>query len=98
MLKTKPIIATPYVKVLRNGQITLPRKYRRVLGIDEGHILEIILEKSKVILKPKVLTDKESILSPQGELKIREALEDIKKGRVSKVYDNVDELMKDLNS
>lgn len=95
MLKTT---ATPYVKVLRNGQITLPKEYRRILGINEGHILEVILEKSKVILKPKILVDKTSTLSKNGIKRILEALEEVKRGKVSKSYNNVDELMKDLNS
>ncbi len=98
VLKSKGAIEMPYVKVLRNGQITLPKEYRKVLGIDEGQILEVVLEKSRVVLKPKTLIDMTSALSATGKKKIKEALEDIKKGRVSKAYDNVDEMIKDLDS
>ncbi len=48
----------PYVKVLRGGQITMPKELREVLEIKEGDILEVQMEKNKVVLKPKVLVDK----------------------------------------
>ena len=47
------------VKVLRHGQITLPKTLREVLDIKEGDILEIELERSHLILKTKILVDKE---------------------------------------
>jgi AbrB family looped-hinge helix DNA binding protein len=49
------------VKVLRHGQITLPKTLREVLDIKEGDILEIELEKSHLVLKTKVLVDKEEV-------------------------------------
>jgi len=49
----------PFVKVLRGGQITMPKELREVLEIKEGDILEVQMEESKVILKPKVLVDKD---------------------------------------
>ena len=49
----------PYVRVLRGGQITMPKKLRRSLEIKEGDILEIEMENKKVVLKPKVLADKD---------------------------------------
>jgi AbrB family looped-hinge helix DNA binding protein len=47
------------VKVLRHGQITLPKTLREELDIREGDILEIELERSRLILKTKMLVDKE---------------------------------------
>ena len=88
----------PFVKVLRHGQITLPKEYRKALGIGEGQILKAELEKSRVILKPIAFVEKGPTLSPKGKKKIKEALEAYKKGKVSKVYDNVEEMIKDLNS
>jgi AbrB family looped-hinge helix DNA binding protein len=49
----------PFVKVLRGGQITMPKELREVLEIKEGDILEVQVEKNKVVLKPKVLLDKD---------------------------------------
>jgi AbrB family looped-hinge helix DNA binding protein len=48
-----------YVKVLRGGQITMPKPVRQALEIEEGDLLEVEMENHKVILKPKALTDKE---------------------------------------
>ena len=47
------------VKVLRHGQITLPKTLREILDIKEGDILEIELERSHLVLKTKILVDKE---------------------------------------
>ncbi len=49
----------PFVRVLRGGQITMPKELRKVLEIKEGDILEVEMEKNKVVLKPKVLVDKD---------------------------------------
>jgi AbrB family looped-hinge helix DNA binding protein len=48
-----------FVKVLRGGQITMPKELRKVLEIKEGDILEVQMEKNKVVLKPKILVDKD---------------------------------------
>ncbi|MBM4289010.1 MAG: AbrB/MazE/SpoVT family DNA-binding domain-containing protein [Deltaproteobacteria bacterium] len=47
------------VKVLRHGQITLPKTLREILDIKEGDLLEIELEKSHLIIKTKVLVDRQ---------------------------------------
>ena len=48
-----------YVRVLRGGQITMPKELRESLEIKEGDILEVEMENRKVVLKPKVLVDKD---------------------------------------
>lgn len=50
----------PLVKVVRNGQITLPAKLREAMNIKEGDYLEIeVEEQGKIVLKPKAMVDKE---------------------------------------
>ena len=49
----------PYVRVLRGGQITMPKRFRTALEIKEGDVLEMKMENHKIILKPKALADKE---------------------------------------
>lgn len=88
----------PVIKVIRHGQITLPKEFRDALGIDEGQILEAELENSRIVLKPLAFVERGSVLSSKGKQKVKEALEDIKKGAVSKTYDDVDEMIKDLES
>jgi len=87
----------PLVKVLRNGQITMPKGFRKVLGIKEGDVLEASLGKTGVLLKPKVLVDRESILSKKGERKIKEALDAYRKGE-AKSFKNAGDLIQELNS
>jgi AbrB family looped-hinge helix DNA binding protein len=87
----------PVVKILRHGQITLPKEIRKILGVEEGDLLEVGLENARVFLRPKILVDKESVLSEAGEIKIKEALEALEKGKV-KEFDNVDDLISELNS
>jgi AbrB family looped-hinge helix DNA binding protein len=49
----------PIVHTLRYGQITLPKKFRETLNIQEGDILEAQLEDGKIILTPKTLIDRD---------------------------------------
>lgn len=87
----------PVVKILRHGQITLPKEIRKILGVQEGDLLELELENARIFLQPKVLVDKETVLSEAGKVKIKEALEAIEKKEV-KEFDNVDDLIRELNS
>jgi AbrB family looped-hinge helix DNA binding protein len=87
----------PVVKILRHGQITLPKEIRKILGVEEGDLLELGLENARVFLQPKILVDKESVLSEAGEIKIKEALGALEKREV-KEFDNVDDLISELNS
>ena len=86
-----------YSKVTRNGQITLPAPVRRSLDIEEGDLIEIEVIDEKAVLSPKRLVDKSQAYFwtkkwQEGE-KAAEA--DIKTKRV-KVFDTVEELVKDL--
>jgi AbrB family looped-hinge helix DNA binding protein len=87
----------PVVKILRHGQITLPKEIRKILGVEEGDLLELGLENARVFLQPKTLVDKQTVLSEADEIKINEALEALKKKEV-KEFDNVDDLISELNS
>ena len=86
-----------YSKVTRHGQVTLPASIRRELGVEEGDLVEIEVIDDRAVLIPKKLVDKSQAYFwtkrwQEGE---RESEEDIKTGRV-KVFDSVDELVKDL--
>jgi AbrB family looped-hinge helix DNA binding protein len=87
----------PVVKILRHGQITLPKEIRKILGVEEGDLLELGFENARVFLQPKVLVDKEIVFSEAGEVKINEALEALKKKEI-KEFDSVDDLINELNS
>lgn len=94
---TKGELRMPVIKVIRNGQITLPKEFREALNIDEGQMLEAEMEESRIILKPLAFVERGPALSLKGKKKVKEALEAYKKGE-AKVFDNVDDLIKDLNA
>jgi len=86
------------VQVREKAQITLPSKIRKALGIKKGDYLEAEIEGNKIVFVPKVLIDKTEpvTLSKKGEEMLKEALEDVKKGRVKK-FENVEKLIDDLH-
>jgi len=88
----------PLVQVREKAQITIPSKIRKSIGVKEGDYLEVEVEDNKIVLIPKILIDKTSpvTLSKKGEEMLKEALEDVKKGRVKK-FKNVEELIDDLH-
>ena len=65
--------------------------------MEEGDLIELGLENTRVFLQPKILVDKQTVLSEAGEIKINEALEALKKKEI-KEFDNVDDLIRELNS
>lgn len=87
------------VQVKEKAQLTLPQKIRDGLGIQMGDYLEMIVKNNTIMLKPKMVIDRfpEVTLSKKGERMLKEALEDERAGRVKK-FDNIEDLIKDLNS
>ena len=83
----------PLVQVREKAQITIPSKIRKILGIKKGDYLEVEAEGNKIVLIPKILIDKAKAvtLSKEGEKMLKEALDDVKKGKVKK-FKNVEEL------
>ena len=84
-------------KVTRHGQVTLPSFIRKLLGIEEGDIVEFAVQGEKVVMTPKKLIDKSQAYFwteawQRGE---REAEADIRSGRVKR-FRSVEDLMKDL--
>ena len=51
----------PTIKILRNGQLTLPAKLRKALDLKEGDLLNAELEKDKIVLKPVTVIEREKI-------------------------------------
>lgn len=88
----------PLVKVLRHGQVTLPKEFRERLDIKEGDYLEAEMGHAGVFIKPKAVVDREeAVLSPAGKKKIMAALQAFKEGKF-KEFEDVDDLIKELNS
>ena len=43
----------PIVRVLEHGQVTLPKQFRDVLGIQKGDLAEAELEGERIVITPK---------------------------------------------
>lgn len=69
--------------VRSNGQITLPAGLRRQAGIEEGDVLAAQVEDGIIVLRPKVLVDKDQayFYTDRWQAGEREAEEDIRAGR-----------------
>ena len=48
----------PYVKVKTKGQVTIPAEFRRDLNLKEGDLLEALVERGGIVLKPKTVVDR----------------------------------------
>jgi AbrB family looped-hinge helix DNA binding protein len=48
----------PYVKIKTKGQVTLPAQLRRDLNLKEGDLLEALVERGGIVLKPKTVVDR----------------------------------------
>jgi len=88
----------PLIKVKAKAQITLPAKVRRALGIEEGDYLEAKVEGNKVVLIPQTLITKfpPVALSEQGEKMLKEALEEVRAGKV-KEHESAESLINELH-
>jgi AbrB family looped-hinge helix DNA binding protein len=53
------VFALPLVKVKEKFQITLPAELREVLHLAVGDLLEATIEDNVIVLKPKVVVDRE---------------------------------------
>jgi AbrB family looped-hinge helix DNA binding protein len=48
----------PYVKIKTKGQVTIPAEFRRDLNLKEGDLLEAVVERGGIVLKPKAVVDR----------------------------------------
>ena len=87
-----------YSKMTRNGQITIPASVRKDLGIDEGDLVEIEIVDERAVLIPKKLVDKNQAYFWAKDWQAAEKAtdQDVRTGRV-KVFDSVEELIKELD-
>jgi len=46
-------------KIARNGHLTIPRKIRKILNIEDGDIVRVGIEDNRIIITPGVIVDKD---------------------------------------
>lgn len=88
------------LKLTRNGQISIPKEIRDSLGIEEGDLIEVLEQEGRIVMVPKRLIDADQawFWTKEWQEGEREVDEDIREGRVSGPFNNVDDLMKHLES
>lgn len=77
-------------------QITIPKDIVDELGLQEGDQLECQLEDGKIMITPSIPYDQAWFWSKEWQEEEHEADGDIKADRVKR-FDNVDDLIEDLN-
>lgn len=63
------------VKILPKGQITIPVKFRRQLGVEEQSYLRVALEEGRLVIKPVKSNWEEKYIRKYSEDEIEEFLE-----------------------
>ncbi len=86
--KEKNKRVNPKVKLGASRQIAIPKRIYDDLNLSAGDYLEMEVANSKIILTPKVFVAKGVI---QG-------LADIKNGKITGPFNNIDDLVKELEA
>lgn len=81
-------------KVGPKFQVTIPKAACEAVGLDVGDLVDAIPHGNGILLCPKTVMDKHPVI----EARLREAEADIQAGRVSRVFESVDDMMAELNS
>jgi antitoxin MazE len=84
-------------KIVRNGQLTIPSRIRKLLNLHDGDLVKFTLEEKHLVITPVAVVNKDQEYfyskGVQGEIKLSE--ESVKKGKVKK-YTKADSLIKEL--
>jgi AbrB family looped-hinge helix DNA binding protein len=84
------------IELRKKSQITVPKSIIKKLNLKEGDKLEIVEKDGGIFLVPVAVYPKEYINDLKEEISyIKEKIE---KGDKEKIYDDVDELIKSLDS
>jgi len=94
---------TTLVKIHRKGQVTLPRRFRSAIGVAEGDLVEASVRRGKIVLTPKLVTDRSKIPTADDEYapeqrrimdaRLAESEDNLKKGRTFGPFNTADEMI-----
>jgi len=90
----------PRVKLGNRRQITIPPDIIQRLGLRAGEELEMVSNDKAIVLIPRkhIPKDQAWYYTPEWQQMMQEAFEDVKAGRVAGSFENVEDLIKDLNA
>ena len=72
-------------RIARNGHLTIPRKIRKILNIEDGDIVRFTVKDNKIVIAPGVIVDKDQayFFSESCQKEIRESEKEFKGGKYS---------------
>ena len=88
------------VKLGARRQITVPAETVKRLGLSVGEELALVESGKAIILIPRkhIAKDQRWYYSDEWQRMMREAFEDLKKGKIAGPFENAEELITDLRA
>ncbi len=71
----------PTVKIRTNRQVTVPKVIFDDLGLKEGDYVDVSLQGSDIVIRPKRLVDLEDTLSPEEEKLVEQGFRELRQGK-----------------
>ena len=86
-------------RIARNGHLTIPRKIRKLLNIEDGDIVRFSVKDNKIIITPEVIVDKDQayFFSERCQKEIKESEKEFKEGKYSS-FTSIKDLKKTVDS
>ena len=92
----------PLVKVGPKHQVVIPKEVREKLGVAPGDYVEVAFKRNRVVIERKKIVDDfpytDEPLGPKMAASLREALEVVREGKVSKPLRTDEEVQRYLDS
>jgi AbrB family looped-hinge helix DNA binding protein len=79
----------PWAKILRSGQVTLPKEVRERLNLKEGDILDFEIKEDGVVMRAKELVNKQP--TPEGLEAFGRSLDQLRAATAGKFSDMTEE-------
>jgi AbrB family looped-hinge helix DNA binding protein len=71
----------PTVKIRTNRQVTVPKVIFDDLGLKEGDYVDVSLQGSDIVIRPKRLLDLDDTLSPEEEKLVKQGFRELRQGK-----------------
>jgi len=71
----------PTVKIRTNRQVTVPKVIFDNLGLKEGDYVDVSLQGSDIVIRPKRLVDLDDTLSPEEEKLVEKGFRELRQGK-----------------
>jgi len=91
----------PLVKIGSKNQVTIPKEVRDRLGVAPGDYVEVDFRRDKAVIKRKSpvgeFPETDEPIGPETRANLRQALKEVKEGKVIGPFSSMKECIDDLN-